>query len=172
MQNLENTRHVGDGNKIKTLTMCELWHHTPTCMQIHVHSTKHDCSPLLVAPMHVVFRSKGRDMGSAGTVRRFTDALQLFFQLSDVPKAKRVLHARLYLEGLAADCVSIAMRTMPESDGSDWPKFCALLSIRFGQIDPDAEFWDQLCNLKQGVLSVAEYVHKMRYCFNLCWRED
>ncbi|KAA6420398.1 MAG: hypothetical protein FRX49_09560 [Trebouxia sp. A1-2] len=43
-------------------------------------------------------------MGSAGTVRRFTDALQLFFQLSDVPKAKRVLHARLYLEGLAADC--------------------------------------------------------------------
>ena len=105
-------------------------------------------------------------MGSAGTVCRFTDALQLFFQLSDVPKAKRVLHARLYLEGLAADCVNIAMRTMSESDYSDWPKFCALLSIRFGQVDPDAEFWDQLRNLKQGMLSAAEYVHKMRYCFN------
>ena len=73
-------------------------------------------------------------MGSAGAVCRFTDSLQLFFQLSDVPKAKWVLHARLYLEGLAADYVNIAMRTMPESDYSDWPKFCALLSIRFKQI--------------------------------------
>ncbi|DBA82445.1 TPA: hypothetical protein ACH3X2_000680 [Trebouxia sp. C0005] len=105
-------------------------------------------------------------MGSAGAVRRLTDSLQLFFQLSDVPKAKWVLHARLYLEGLAADYVNIAMATMPVSDCSDWPKFCALLSIRFGQIDPDAEFWDQLRDLKQGVLSAAEYVHKMRYCFN------
>ncbi|DBA72295.1 TPA: hypothetical protein ACH3X2_010540 [Trebouxia sp. C0005] len=106
------------------------------------------------------------DMGSAGAVRRSTDSLQLFFQLSDVPKAKWVLHARLYLEGLAADDVNIAMRTMPDSDCSDWPKLCALLSIRFGQIDPDTEFWDQLRDLKQGMLPAAEYVHKMRYCFN------
>jgi len=41
-----------------------------------------------------------------------------------------------------------------------------LLGIRFGQIDPDTEFWDQLKDLKQGSLPVAQFVHKMQYCFN------
>ena len=33
-------------------------------------------------------------------------------------------------------------------------------------MDPDAEFWHELQHLTQGPLTVAEYVHKMRYCFN------
>ena len=41
-----------------------------------------------------------------------------------------------------------------------------MLRTRFGQIDPDAEVCAQLENLKQGSLTAAQYVHKMRYCFD------
>ena len=47
-----------------------------------------------------------------------------------------------------------------------WATFCALLGTRFGQIDPDTEFWDQLKDLKQESLPAAQYVRKMKYCFN------
>ena len=71
-----------------------------------------------------------------------------------------------YLEGSAADYMQTALRSVPVVESSSWPNFCALLSARFGQIDPDAELWDQLHDLRQGSLTAAHYVHKMRYCFN------
>ena len=37
-----------------------------------------------------------------------------------------------------------------------WATFCALLGTRFGQIDPNTEFWDQLKDLKQGLLPAAQ----------------
>ena len=58
------------------------------------------------------------------------------------------------------------MHTMPASDCTDWEAFCQLLRTKFGRIDPDAEFWDQLHDLKQGTMTVAQYVHKIQYCFN------
>ena len=57
------------------------------------------------------------------------------------------------------------MHALPATERS-WATFCALLGLRFGQIDPDTEFWDQLKDLKQGSLPVAQFVHKMQYCFN------
>ena len=33
-------------------------------------------------------------------------------------------------------------------------------------MDPDAEVWKDLQNLAPGSLTVARYVHQMRYCFN------
>ena len=58
-----------------------------------------------------------------------------------------------------------ALKSLPAAESTDWTNFCTLLSTRFGQIDPDAEFWAQLENLKQGSLTAAPYVHKMGYCF-------
>ena len=59
-----------------------------------------------------------------------------------------------------------ALKSLPESQSNDWSKFCAMLSTEFGQIDPDAEFWDQMENLRQGSLPVLQYLYKMHYCFN------
>ena len=111
------------------------------------------------------FNGEG-EQDSAGAVRRFTDALELFFNLSGVDSAKWAANARLYLEGSAFDYMRTALKHLPMSQQNDWSHFCALLSTRFGQIDPDAEFWDQLEDLKQGSMTASEYVHKMRYCFN------
>ncbi len=58
-----------------------------------------------------------------------------------------------------------AMHALPATEHT-WAAFCALLGTRFGQIDPDIAFWDQLKGLKQGSLPAAQYVHKMHYCFN------
>lgn len=33
-------------------------------------------------------------------------------------------------------------------------------------MDPDAEFWKKLKHSAQGLLSVAEYVHRTQHCFN------
>ncbi|KAL3141766.1 hypothetical protein ABBQ32_004446 [Trebouxia sp. C0010 RCD-2024] len=59
-----------------------------------------------------------------------------------------------------------ALESLPVAESNDWTNFCTLLSSRFGQIVPDAEFWDHLNDLKLGSLTAAQYVHKMRYCFN------
>ena len=58
------------------------------------------------------------------------------------------------------------VKSLPVAESNNWTNFCALLSSRFGQIDPDAEFWDQLHDLRQGSSTAAQYVHKVRYCFN------
>ena len=55
-----------------------------------------------------------------------------------------------------------ALKSLAAAESTDC---CTLLSTRFGQIDPDAEFWAQLEHLKQGSLTAAQYVRKMRYCF-------
>lgn len=79
---------------------------------------------------------------------------------------------RTYLDGTAADCMHTAMHALPVTECT-WT-FCILLGTRFGQIDPDAGFWDKLPHFKQGSLPAALYVHKMQYCFigiaaYLCW---
>ena len=74
-------------------------------------------------------------------------------------------HALLFLDGTAADYMHTVAQNLPVVDQT-WLKFCELLRVRFGNIDPDAEFWDQLRDLKQGTLTAAEYAHKMRHCFN------
>ena len=102
----------------------------------------------------------------AAGVRRFVNALQLFFQLSNLAPELWAANARLYLEGSPADYMQTALKSLPAAESTDWTNFCTLLSTRFGQIDPDAEFWAQLENLKQGSLTAVQYVHKMRYCFN------
>lgn len=76
---------------------------------------------------------------TAGAVRRFTNALSFFVEFSTVALELWALHAKLYLEGTAADYMQTAMQSMPVTRRS-WSKFYALLSTRFGQIDPDAEF--------------------------------
>ena len=82
----------------------------------------------------------------AGEVRRFANQMSLYFDLADIPAKDQVAHARLYLEGAAADYMHTAMQTMPASDRTD----C----------------WDQLRDLKQGTMTAAQYVHKVQYCFN------
>ncbi len=72
--------------------------------------------------------------------------------------AGRTLKGRLLIT-----CILLCM--LPAIERT-WARFCALLGTRFGQIDPDTEFWDQLKDLKQGSLPAAQYVHKMQYCFN------
>ena len=84
----------------------------------------------------------------AGEVRRFANQMSLYFDLADIPAQDHVAHARLYLKGAAADYVHTAMQTMSASDRTDWSAFCELLGTRFGCIDPDSEFWDQLRDLK------------------------
>lgn len=111
------------------------------------------------------FNGEG-EQDSAGGVRRFVDALSLFFELSKLAPELWAANARLYLEGSAADYMQTALKSLTVVESSNWANFCALLSARFGQIDPDAEFWDQLHDLRQGSLTAAQYVHKMRYCFN------
>ena len=98
-------------------------------------------------------------------MRRFCNALSLFFELSNIHPDDWALHGRTYLEGTAADYMHTAMHALPAIERT-WARFCALLGTRFGQIDPDTEFWDQLKDLKQGSLPAAQYVHKMQYCFN------
>jgi len=105
------------------------------------------------------------DQDQAGAVRRFCNALSLFFELSNIHPDDWALHGRTYLEGTAADYMHTAMHALPAIERT-WARFCALLGTRFGQIDPDTEFWDQLKDLKQGSLPAAQYVHKMQYCFN------
>ena len=111
------------------------------------------------------FNGEGEQDSAAG-VRRFVDALHLFFQLSILTPELWAANARLYLGGSAADYMQTALKSLPVADSSDWTKFCALLSTRFGQIDPDNEFRAHLENLGQGSLTAAQYVHRMRYCFN------
>ncbi len=98
-------------------------------------------------------------------MRRFCNALSLFFELSNTHPDDWALHGRTYLDGTAADYMHTAMHALPKIERT-WATFCALLGTRFGQIDPDTEFWDQLKDLKQGLLPAAQYVHKMQYCFN------
>ncbi|DBB16672.1 TPA: hypothetical protein ACH3X3_014920 [Trebouxia sp. C0006] len=105
------------------------------------------------------------DQDQAGAVRRFCNALSLFFELSNTHPDDWALHGRTYLDGTAADYMHTAMHALPKIERT-WATFCALLGTRFGQIDPDTEFWDQLKDLKQGSLHAAQYVHKMQYCFN------
>ncbi len=69
------------------------------------------------------------------------------------------------MERLLITCMHTAMHALPATECT-WATFCALLGTRFGQIDPDTEFWDQLKDLKQGSLPAAQYVRKMKYCFN------
>ncbi|DBA88615.1 TPA: hypothetical protein ACH3X1_004262 [Trebouxia sp. C0004] len=101
----------------------------------------------------------------AGAVRRFCNALSLFFELSNMHPDDWALHGRTYLDGTAADYMHTAMHALPATERA-WARFCALLGTRFGQIDPDTDFWDQLKDLKQGSLPAAQYVHQMQYCFN------
>ena len=105
------------------------------------------------------------DQDQAGAVRRFCNALSLFFELSNTHPDDWALHGRTYLDGTAADYMHTAMHALPKTERT-WATFCALLGTRFGQIDPDTEVWDQLKDLKQGSLPAAQYVHKMQYCFN------
>ena len=102
----------------------------------------------------------------AGEVRRFTHAMSVFFDVAHIPAQDHVAYARLNLEGAAADYVHTAMQSMPDGKRTDWETFCACLNARFGCIDPDADFWDQLRDLKQRDMTVAQYVNKMQYCFN------
>ena len=105
------------------------------------------------------------DQDQAGAVRRFCNALSLFFELSNTHPDDWALHGRTYLDGTAADYMHTAMHALPKIERT-WATFCALLGTRLGQIDPDTEFWDQLKDLKEGSLPAAQYVHKMQYCFN------
>ena len=89
------------------------------------------------------------DQAKAGAVRRFINALSLFFRLSNIAPDLWAYHATLYLEGTALDNMHTAMQSLPDAECT-WVKFYALLSARFGNIDPDTEFWDQLCDLRQG----------------------
>jgi len=98
-------------------------------------------------------------------VRRFCSALSLFFALRNIHPDDWALHGRTYLDGTAADYMHTAMHALPATERT-WAAFCALLGTRFGQIDPDIEFWDQLKDLKQGSLPAAQSVHKMHYCLN------
>lgn len=83
------------------------------------------------------FNGEG-EQDSAGGVRRFVDALSLFFQLSNLAPELWAANARLYLEGSAADHMQTALKSLPVVESSNWPNFSALLSARFEQIDPDA----------------------------------
>ncbi len=105
------------------------------------------------------------DQDQAAAVRRFCNNVSLFLELSEVAPEKWFAHGRLYLEGSASDFMFGAMQSLTASERT-WPKFCEHLGSRYGTIDPDTEFWDGLRTLKQGSLTVAEYVHKMCHCFN------
>ena len=106
------------------------------------------------------------DQNQAGAVRRFCRGMELFFDLSGVPVDERSMQARLYLEGTAADCIYTVVQSLPASDCTSWSKFVELLGARFGNINPDAEFWDQLHGMSQGSSTAAEYQHKVTCCFN------
>ncbi len=99
-----------------------------------------------------------------GAVRRFCNALFLFFGLSTTHPDDWG-HGRTNLDGTAADYMHTAMHALPATEHT-WATFYALLGTRFGQIDPDTEFWDQLKGLKQGSLPAAQYMHKMHCYFN------
>jgi len=105
------------------------------------------------------------DQDQAAAVRRFCNNVSLFLELSEVAPEKWFAHGRLYLEGSASDFMFGAMQSLTASERT-WPKFCEHLGSRYGTIDPDTEFWDGLRTLKQGSLTVAEYVHKMCHSFN------
>ena len=105
------------------------------------------------------------DQDQAGVVRRDINNLDLYLKLSNVAVDAKFEHALLFLDGTAADYMHTVAQNLPVVDQT-WLKFCELLRVRFGTIDPDAEFWDSLRDLKQGTLTAAEYAHKMRHCFN------
>ena len=105
------------------------------------------------------------DQDQAGAVFRFCNALSLFFELSNTHPDDWAMHGRTCLDGTAADYMHTAMHALPATERT-WATFCALLGTRFGQIDPDTEFWDQLKDLKQASLPAAQYVHNMQYCLN------
>ncbi len=106
------------------------------------------------------------DQDKAGAARRFIMAIELYFELSSVPRTSWFAHARLYLEGSAADYMHTASQSLTASERTDWSKFCELLSSRFGNVDPDSEFVEIMEDLTQGSLTTAEYTHQMLYCFN------
>lgn len=99
-------------------------------------------------------------------VRRFIRMLTQYFELCRLPRALWAPHARMYLEDSAAEHMDTACEALPASERNDWDKFCDILKSGFGNLDPDAEAWDKLRELKQRSLTASEYVHQMRSCFN------
>ena len=97
------------------------------------------------------------DQDQAGAVCRLCNALFLFFELSNTHPDDLALHGRTCLDGTtrAADYMHTAVHAWPATEHT-WATFCALLGTRFGQIDPNTEFWDQLKDLKQGLLPAAQ----------------
>ena len=102
----------------------------------------------------------------AGAVCRFTNSLDIYINLANVNPVHPVIHARLFLEASAADHMHTAYQSLSDTESMLWSKFCELLNTRFGSMDPDAEYWRKLQHLTQGLMTVAEYVHIMHYCFN------
>ena len=107
------------------------------------------------------------DQGSAAGVSRFIDSLLNFFGLTAIRPVKWVQTAVSYLEGSAADYVNTALRSCgtTAAERLDWTYFCSLLRAGYGQIDLEAEYWDTLQNLTQGLKTADEYRHAVQQCF-------
>ena len=99
------------------------------------------------------FAGEGKQ-NQAGEVRRFVHQMELYFQLARIPE-DHVTYAMLNLQSVAVDHVHTFMQTVAASQQADWSVFVACLNARFGRIDPDAEFWDQLRDLRQGTFTAA-----------------
>ena len=61
------------------------------------------------------FSGEGKQ-GQAGAVRRFTNGLDVYFKLANVDPVHRVTHARLCLEGSAADYMHTAYQSLSDAD--------------------------------------------------------
>ena len=94
-------------------------------------------------------------------VRGWLSTMDQYFQLTEAAEDKRATIAALHLDGLARNMVNARMDAQKAMTPGwvmtmDWLR--DLLLQTYGSVDPIQDAWNKLQKLRQGSLSVEEYV--------------